>query len=375
MPGPLPLPDDLPTTLLRAGDTALRIATPVARALGDLVGPGEVVRLIPPARLADGLRDGTLQYLTTKAGADKAIIVNAKTRDFAGHGDIVRSSQAAVAGAIAWQAMAVVTQQYYLHEINDKLETVTLGVADLRARLQNAQAGELLAMAASLEDLRSRREAGLDPAPEDRTMLRHWMHEADALRATALLNLEKGIEEAPGADRRHKFILKTLKAMEGGPVADFAVAAMASQILLAARAELLSLAADDRELEHLLQDNERATQRVVAELEAGASLFDDVLRRALEHHDTPDFGDKVAESLQRENVRVWMGPGGIPISKGALAIKEWDDRRRDEAIDRFRESAAAPLEIAAADLTQPEPKALLVSRSEDDGGLHLELEA
>lgn len=101
----------------------------------------ELYRIVPREDLAKGLKNQTLRMGTALKGGDATVLVkHAKTGRTAGHADLVKAdvkakpSLAKALGPVAWQAMAMATQQHYLVEINDKLAGVEKGVDEVLAR-------------------------------------------------------------------------------------------------------------------------------------------------------------------------------------------------------------------------------------------------
>ena len=102
----------------------------------------QLYRLVPRKELAEGLQNGALRMGVPRKGGDAtALVKTVTTGRTAGHADLVKAegvrakpSAMRALGPVAWQAMAMATQQHYLVEINDKLAGVAKGVDEVLAR-------------------------------------------------------------------------------------------------------------------------------------------------------------------------------------------------------------------------------------------------
>jgi hypothetical protein len=102
-------------------------------------------RLVASDKAARGLADGSLRWANASKGDASVIIKDTTTGRFAGRGELhkVKSSPLKVLGPAAWEAMAMATQQHYLVEINDKLQTIEKGVSEVLSRMDDTTLGTL----------------------------------------------------------------------------------------------------------------------------------------------------------------------------------------------------------------------------------------
>jgi hypothetical protein len=102
-------------------------------------------RLVPSQQASQGLADGTLRWATASSGDAAVLIKETATGRIAGHGQLqrVKPSPAKLLGPAAWEAMAMATQQHYLVEINDKLQSIEKGVDEALSRMDDDKRGTL----------------------------------------------------------------------------------------------------------------------------------------------------------------------------------------------------------------------------------------
>jgi hypothetical protein len=103
------------------------------------------LRLVPSEKTAQGLANGSLRWATASNGDASVLIKDTATGRIAGHGHLqkVKLSPLKVLGPAAWEAMAMATQQHYLVEINEKLQTIDKGVSEVVSRIDDAALGTL----------------------------------------------------------------------------------------------------------------------------------------------------------------------------------------------------------------------------------------
>jgi hypothetical protein len=129
-------------------------ALDVTDSLGNLIRTGTGVarrattstyRLVPSEKAAQGLADGSLRWATASKGDASVLIKDEATGRIASHGSLqkVKPNPAKFLGPAAWEAMAMATQQHYLVEINDKLESIERGVDEVLSRMDDDKLGTL----------------------------------------------------------------------------------------------------------------------------------------------------------------------------------------------------------------------------------------
>jgi hypothetical protein len=95
----------------------------------------QTYRLVPPPELAAGLRDGSLKWAEASGGDASTLIKSSETGRIVGQGQPKRAAGAgAPIGPVAWEALAMVSQQHYLVEISSKLSALQAGVDEVLAR-------------------------------------------------------------------------------------------------------------------------------------------------------------------------------------------------------------------------------------------------
>ena len=380
-----------PGALLRVADDIVRLAAPVAEAAHRLVGVSDLVRLVPPEHLREGLDSGALQYMQAKAG-QKAIVVQRDGGQIAGHANIERAGQTAAQAALAFQVMAAVTQQYYLHEISGQLEAINARAQSIEDRQQTQALGELLGIEREVHDLRTRRLRGL-VEPGETVMLRQWsaavLGQFEGLSALMERHFSKHVKG--GADRRRAYIKHRLSFLADAPARDFDNVLVAGRVLLTIREELLARASSAEDLGQLLDRNEQLTAEVLGRLSDAARPFAEALTRAREHDDAPyvaevaldqakQVGERVVrnEKIRRVGGQALTSPArfhptvklaNVSVRKALRA----DERRRDERIADFDRLTAAAQRVAAVDLATP--AAEIEARRTAHGELELSLRA
>ena len=137
---------------------------------------GEVVRVIGPQHLIDGLKAGVLQPTLTSTGA--LGVVKGPNGQFVGHLRFGSAMEAKVPATVAgplllFQAASVVTMQYYLHQITTRLMDIQSGIDDLKRALSAQTAGKIRAAASMVEDLEGFLHRGIALNADDRSKLQH----------------------------------------------------------------------------------------------------------------------------------------------------------------------------------------------------------
>jgi hypothetical protein len=115
------------------------------------------------------------------------LVENIKLRDAPVTGGGATAASVATAGAaIAWQAMAIATQQHYLVEISGKLSAIQRGVTEIIQRQMEANAADLTSTIEALT-LLERHLAGGDPVDaNDRQSVAQWHKQARSVHLAAV---------------------------------------------------------------------------------------------------------------------------------------------------------------------------------------------
>lgn len=133
--------------LVGAAAVEMRDALAQATRGGDLSRKArrELYELVPPPTLAEGIRDGTLRAAKPKTGDASVLVKNVKDGTIVGKADLqrVKPTPAELIGPVAWEAMALATQQHYLAEISEKLDGIQHGVDEVLAQLNDDRVGSL----------------------------------------------------------------------------------------------------------------------------------------------------------------------------------------------------------------------------------------
>lgn len=191
MPDDLTTDDDLGALRLETGPIdalpaeAISVSGQVARGLRevlDAADASEVVRLVPPPRLADRLARNELAYMRS-SGDRMAILKERESGRIAGHARIEDEGIAALdaAAEAVWQGLAIATSQHYLAEINHRLQALEHGISDLVARDQSEQMGHLRAIDKSLQRMLRRRDEGARLDRDDLERTRDWLEQVQRI--------------------------------------------------------------------------------------------------------------------------------------------------------------------------------------------------
>lgn len=174
-------------------DTGVRLSGDAARdvtdALGALVGIGyraqeraSAYYLVAPSdEVAKKLADGTLRWANTERGDASVLIKDAKSGQVATHGLLRKGGLGEVLGPVAWQAMAMATQQHYLVSIDRKLDGIQHGIEEVLARDEDDKLAELEQASASAQDAIAELLSGVNDSPQLRA------DAAENLRATSVV--------------------------------------------------------------------------------------------------------------------------------------------------------------------------------------------
>ena len=184
------------------------------RGLRRLLGKGAEqawsVELDPTKATRKGLDTGKLVLTKTKdsgqliAQARDAktgeIVENIRLKDAAKGGGVAKGAKVASGGAaVAWQAMAIATQQHYLVEISGRLGSIEQGVSDLRERSTAEKKADLAATNRALDLLQQHILNQHPPSENDRQNVINWHHDALSCQIAAVEAVERILNDDDGA--------------------------------------------------------------------------------------------------------------------------------------------------------------------------------
>jgi hypothetical protein len=148
-------------------------------------------QLVPSKELQKGIAEKTLRYGASKNGDACVLVKDVKTGRIKGQAALkeVRANPAAMLGPAAWQALAMVTQQHFLSEIDARLEHIERRIDAILDRMRAQLDTKLESMIDEVERLHGRYEHGFLDS-HDRAEIRRMLRDADAMRAEALRSFE-----------------------------------------------------------------------------------------------------------------------------------------------------------------------------------------
>ncbi len=131
----------------------------------DSVRGGTVVQILGPPELLAGLKSGA--YHTLQSGGHLGAV--ADSHSIVGNlrfGNPMNVASVTVPAAI-FQVASAVTLQYYLHQMNDRLDALQKGIESLIQRQQNARYGKISAAKITCDDVRGVLRQGCLPHDPD----------------------------------------------------------------------------------------------------------------------------------------------------------------------------------------------------------------
>jgi hypothetical protein len=193
-------------------------------------GTRQLYRIVPRKELAEGLKKNALRMATPRAGGDATVLVkHAESGRIAGQADLVKAKEIRAVpsamkalGPVAWQAMAMATQQHYLVEINDKLADLGKGVDEILAR----QSDEKRSAVEELRDEAARIRSKIGQGRRvDADQLEQYLHDAGRVQRELALTAERAADnylkgevsaqEAEDAFSLAMFAAQTLAELSG----------------------------------------------------------------------------------------------------------------------------------------------------------------
>jgi hypothetical protein len=105
----------------------------------------ELYRLAVPPEIRKELATGALKYATPSSGDASTMLKHAKSGTFSGRADLKKVGGTALStlGPVAWQVLAMATQQHFLVEISGRLDRIEKKVDEILARLDDDRLGTL----------------------------------------------------------------------------------------------------------------------------------------------------------------------------------------------------------------------------------------
>ena len=208
--------------------------------------PGDVFELVPPEKLAKGIKEGTLRAAKPARGDASVLVKNVKDGRIAGRSDLrkVKPQAMSVLGPAAWQAMAMATQQHYLAEISEKLEGIQQGVDELKELHSDDRIGKLKAISGLAARVQAAAERDRKLAPHQLDQLRHKTTDAEEVWNQALTTARRHVEQYEAGEAKPEDVTKS-----------FAMLAYAIQVLGQCSSALMALPyATEGELEAVLAE-------------------------------------------------------------------------------------------------------------------------
>jgi hypothetical protein len=166
---------------------------------GRAVTKDAVYRLVPSRELADGIAKKTLRQAASKNGDASVLIKDAASGRITGQSVLkeVKAQPAALIGPAAWQAMAMITQQHFLNEINGRLERLEQGLGDVIHRMRAELDSDSESFIAEVDRLRARHSDDL-LTDRDRQRIDEMLVRADSIRRRSLKAFRPHATKAAG---------------------------------------------------------------------------------------------------------------------------------------------------------------------------------
>lgn len=314
-----------------------------------------IVRLDVTDEVRRGLASQQYKLFETKDGRTLATVRDAATgRKVTDIGisdlpDPRRGAQVAKAGAagaaIAWQAMAIATQQHYLVEISDKLGRIETGLADIKARGLAARRAELATIVDDLVLVERHVAAGDEMGANDR-------QSAMSVHARAKTIATESLENA----------MRVLDGDEdpAGAQADLALADRAAAVAARCAATVLKLPYES-EAKRLT-----AFEHYAADTEALIAAVTDGIRRQLYALGAAAEAWRLHDETRPRSVpkQLWNKTGGQ--FKGHVGTRAPEHSRVDvEQLEQLERRAALslPAELTPATVVIDGDRAYLLSET------------
>lgn len=156
--------DPISTSPTSASDQAISLSTlGLAAVLEKLVASmpliaqalkkGRIVEIVGPPELLKGLKDGSVNLAKDKWGNYFGFYRESGANKISGQ-VLFRNVRAFVAPAMAFQVLAIATQQYYLHSIDKKLDALLVRIKHILQRMRAESWGKLRGAQNTIEDIR-----------------------------------------------------------------------------------------------------------------------------------------------------------------------------------------------------------------------------
>ena len=164
-------------------------------AVAKVAGAETVYRIVPSNEMAKGIAGNPQRYANSTKGDASVLIKDAATGRIRGHAALEKTGpgSAAMLGPVAWQAMAIVTQQHFLNEINGRLAKIETGISNLEDLIRSMPEGELDAIIDELNALEKAYERGL-LNDDERRLIRDRLHETNVIRRQIMRRFKSFLE-------------------------------------------------------------------------------------------------------------------------------------------------------------------------------------
>lgn len=120
---------------------------------------GKIVEIVGPPELVRGLKDGTVTLLRDGQGRYLGSAVKEGTPGISYQARL-KELKPIVAPAIAFQVLAIATQQYYLVSINEKLDEILIGVKHLLEQMRSEAWGKVVGAEHTIREVSHQLAAG-----------------------------------------------------------------------------------------------------------------------------------------------------------------------------------------------------------------------
>ena len=265
-----------------------------------LIESGMTMRVIGPPEALAGLKSGALE-LVTSGGKSLGQVRDVASGQFGSHLAVAAQGVTPAMGALAvFQAMSVVTGQYYMHRIDEALSQVQQGIDGLVRGQQSELLGKVQAAARLNERVRRNLLDGIIPNEGDRDDLNHAEQmglaaygEAQGRVSDLFAAVDRfDIESAKRGDLRKMWSRGETEGITDANILIFAAFTRHQNNLLALAVESEG---DSRRAENIYERIEEERDSMIADLERIRWIFEKL--GSLERNDFERFrfgADKLA---------------------------------------------------------------------------------
>jgi len=290
-----------------AWNQAIQAVPTVAEALSR----GEVVRILGPQYLVEGLKSGAFKEVVSKGGA--LGVVKGADGKFVGHlrfGQAGPLAPAAIQGPLlVFQAASLITMQYYLHQMTVRLKDLQRGVDEVKKVLHAHTAGEIRSAAEMCGRLESLVDRGVPFSQDDRRELQSAATEVSRAYhglVDQLNDLNRRVHQIvqddgslqPGADRDAVRGMLDAGADSGARAAALCVEAMVTRVRVARLKALAEADAEPARAQAIRDDLQRQFDQLRRDFEMMHETFDLLNVRQADLDDAWKIGN-AAKEIQR----------------------------------------------------------------------------